>query len=579
MKSKLMTAIAAASTLLSTVACEIEWIQLPARATANSAVTMKVTLGEADRVAPVTLCSSLPNGWTLNAVTCTASTGVACTLTADADAAAAKSSIADHTWRCWQGIESSDGMRGEATFELTVGAAGHHVAYVSLDYESDGYPPQRRLASRSISVDSLPAFDANLERGEGVDFSGLDTGVVAGNETDLFLLRIDELTLSRISGTSSQLGVLPRTEVFATGLAWGNGVFVATGNARTGGPTRPGYVWRSTDGVTWTEVQHTFRPLYTVVYSPANNGFVASADGQIIYLSPDGITWTDLATDASGPSAFGTATAGAAGTVFDTGDGSYLLHTDNTTLSRITLEEDGITLSPRGYAYAPRTGYVTVSETGVLYTSPDVTTFEALAFGVASNTRLLPGALFVYAQDEDGHLLRVEPNALVPIGSSTSMDLRSFSTTGRTIFRGSSDAASLDAAFVIEHPRLAATVTGTSVIVRNSGRGTLHFDTPTVTGNIQVSGCNEHMLPAGATCTYTVAGDGTGTVTLNSNGVIDPASLTLNVDLTPPVSDEDPASGGGSDDGCVAAPASLYACFAAALLVRRRRPGPVPSLN
>lgn len=85
---------------------------------------------------------------------------------------------------------------------------------------------------------------------------------------------------------------------FYTGIAWGNGVYVAVGFAGAAANKMPNQkmdgavncIATSVDGVNWTSITPTVMPLHSIIF--ANNQFVATGVGGVIGTSPDGVHWT-----------------------------------------------------------------------------------------------------------------------------------------------------------------------------------------------------------------------------------------------------------------------------------------------
>lgn len=75
-------------------------------------------------------------------------------------------------------------------------------------------------------------------------------------------------------------------------LATSAGVAVAV--ARHPSPATAERMWRSTDGVTWTEVTHSISDPVAITYSYIEGKFMIMTDAGLVYTSPDGTTWTNV---------------------------------------------------------------------------------------------------------------------------------------------------------------------------------------------------------------------------------------------------------------------------------------------
>lgn len=84
----------------------------------------------------------------------------------------------------------------------------------------------------------------------------------------------------------------------ATAIAYGNGYFVAVGSAN--GTNTDGLVWKSTDGLSWTQTYNKGEGSFTDI-TFGNGRFVATASNggttTAILTSDDGVTWTTRKTD------------------------------------------------------------------------------------------------------------------------------------------------------------------------------------------------------------------------------------------------------------------------------------------
>jgi hypothetical protein len=85
-----------------------------------------------------------------------------------------------------------------------------------------------------------------------------------------------------------------------TSLIVAQSKFWITANTDFGYNASKGYIFSSTNGITWTQSSYSGEPLWDIKY--LNNQFVAvggggsSKAGGIVYTSPDGTTWTKQAT-------------------------------------------------------------------------------------------------------------------------------------------------------------------------------------------------------------------------------------------------------------------------------------------
>ena len=105
-------------------------------------------------------------------------------------------------------------------------------------------------------------------------------GIAPAGSGGLSLVSADGL-----SWTSSGAGAL--TNIDLTGIAFGNGLYLAVGTIESGGG---GAITTSIDGVIWSASTSASQALRSVAYG--SGLFVAVGDGGLIQTSPDGTTWT-----------------------------------------------------------------------------------------------------------------------------------------------------------------------------------------------------------------------------------------------------------------------------------------------
>ncbi len=153
------------------------------------------------------------------------------------------------------------------------------------------------------------------------------------------------------------------------GAAYGNGLFVAAGDAGT--------LVTSPDGVSWTMAEpDTLASLYGITYG--NNLFVAVGDGGTILTSGDGVTWTPVV-------------SGAANTLYGItyGNNLFVAVGDGGT---ILTSGDGVTWTPvvsgaantlYGITYGNNL-FVAVGDTGTILISFDGVFWFAMFSGVAN---------------------------------------------------------------------------------------------------------------------------------------------------------------------------------------------------
>lgn len=97
-------------------------------------------------------------------------------------------------------------------------------------------------------------------------------------ETAKYRIGLDDVSIPNLESGLKQLSPLSFT---ASGIAFGNGMFVVVGQT--------GYIATSTDGVSWTTQKIGEYNWQSVVYGDA--GFVAAGNGGRIATSMDGVVW------------------------------------------------------------------------------------------------------------------------------------------------------------------------------------------------------------------------------------------------------------------------------------------------
>lgn len=166
-------------------------------------------------------------------------------------------------------------------------------------------------------------------------------------------------------------------------VTYGDGQFVTVGNEMDdeGWYTMPvlGGSFSSTNGAAWINYTYLCSPYeipYSVTYG--NGLFVVVVEGGPIFTSPDGATWSSIASGTSndlfsvtygnGPS------SGQAGQFIAVGDsGTILTSSDGTTW---TIKSSGTTNCLSSVTYGADKMFIAVGDSGTILTSPDGTTWS-----------------------------------------------------------------------------------------------------------------------------------------------------------------------------------------------------------
>jgi|GEM_PF-1186507 len=161
------------------------------------------------------------------------------------------------------------------------------------------------------------------------------------------------------------------------GITYGSGVFVAVGYLGAGVATT-GRIIASTDGTSWTPQADSSDWIYAAAYG--NGTFVATGEAGAVLSSPDGLAWTPQ----SGASAWLYGVACGNGALVAVGeDGTILTSGDG---RRWTPQPSGTTETLRAVTYGNGT-FVAVGDAGMILASADGSTWAAMPAGTAQTLR------------------------------------------------------------------------------------------------------------------------------------------------------------------------------------------------
>ena len=173
---------------------------------------------------------------------------------------------------------------------------------------------------------------------------------------------------------ASELPKAPRDQdPLLTGVAYGNGTFVAVGVYLESFPSFKSIAATSPDGVSWTTVTGLSNVGSGVAFG---NGIFVAPAGNRVLISSDGLSWMTWLLDSdrlSGGISYGngvfTATGRPVGTMYASSDGVQWTEQD----SRLNIELLGV-------AYG-KNGFVAVGRSGAISASPDGATWSPMSSG------------------------------------------------------------------------------------------------------------------------------------------------------------------------------------------------------
>ncbi len=562
---------------LALAGCEFEAIDAPATAHVDEAFSVTLTIGDAnneDATEPWSLCMQLPTGWTLGTISYTYDTSVSSgTITSantdDASAAEVSFHTDGYAWQCFNAPSpSAVGDRGHATFTLTPTSSGAFVLGFQT-WVHNGDNLYRFFASHTISVDSVPFYDANplpiVSATEPANIA-IGNGIIVA-QTD------DAEVITTTDGTSPQsYTIIADAEV--SGIAFGAGLFVAVGGS--------GFIATAADGATWTQLTApTASNLLAIVR--ADHRFVVVGQHGTILVSPDGLAWTD--TSLGSVTADLNHVASGGGHDVDIGsDGSTLLVAPSDGhFSSVTLSGVSYSGKLENLAYAPRSGWVFALGSYTHMQSMDLVSAVGTGFTNSTQIDVLGGADYVYlSSSPQNSLLRLDGTTLIDVGSNTSWEIQYVANDGQRMVFGGLGAQGTQGFLTVDLPRLsitAGTDTGLTqtITVTNRGRGQLYVTGAAMASSVNsVGGCANAVLSTNDSCALTVTLVNTiaDTLTVTSNGAIDgTATLILQSTVAPPT--EGSGDSGDTDDtgtaapvtrraGCAALPTSSLAALVAA---------------
>ena len=173
---------------------------------------------------------------------------------------------------------------------------------------------------------------------------------------------------------ASELPKAPRDQdPLLTGVAYGNGTFVAVGVYLESFPSFKSIAATSPDGVSWTTVTGLSNVGSGVAFG---NGIFVAPAGNRVLISSDGLSWMTWLLDSdrlSGGISYGngvfTATGRPVGTMYASSDGVQWTEQD----SRLNIELLGVTYG--------KNGFVAVGRSGAISASPDGATWSPMSSG------------------------------------------------------------------------------------------------------------------------------------------------------------------------------------------------------
>jgi len=313
---------------------------------------------------------------------------------------------------------------GNGTFVTVARSAGNSTA--SFYTSSDG----KTWTLRQVSVGSINRASARAMAFGGGRFVAMINATGSSVENVLPRYSVDGISWA---ASAAPAGLAANTLSDIVGIAYGNGLFVAVGNASSGGAATARYL-TSPDGVTWTARSLPLSLAWNDV-AFGNGRFTAVAPGLAALTSIDGINWVQVNMPSSAD--------------WDTltyGGGKWLIVAPNTTTAAIS--SDGITWTTTSLPAASQwngiatNGTVFVATSGatapaILTPTPQLVTYFPITASrnlVASDASATVANVTTAATPV---VITIPANASVPFPIGTSITIMDASQTATTAIAAS----------------------------------------------------------------------------------------------------------------------------------------------